>query len=180
MTPGKYPAMRARTGFTLIELITTIAIVAVLLALAAPFFGNASLSGQLSANSNNLLGAMSMARSEAIKRNANVTLCMSGDGATCNTTGGWEQGWIVTAAVSGATSVLRTQPAAPSGYRITGTNSAGSAVSTITFPPIGLIASKYTFKVCRNAPTVGAQDRSLVLTTTGQISITRTATGTCS
>lgn len=168
-----------RQGFTLIELIVTIAIVAILMALAAPFFGNASLSGQLAANANNLLASMTLARSEAIKRNGSVTLCISTDGATCATTGNWEQGWIVTATVSGATSVLRYQQAAPRGYVIRGTDSGGTTVRTVSFPPVGLLASNYSFKVCRQTPTVGAQDRAVSLSTTGRANVTRTTTGSC-
>lgn len=166
-----------RAGFTLIELIVTIAIVAVLATLAAPFMANASLSGQLTANANNLLAAMTMARSEAIKRNTNVVVCASRDGANCATSGDWDQGWIVT--VSGSTTVLRTQEAAPQGYVLRGTDGNGTIVRSVSFPPIGLLAANYSFKVCRQTPTVGIQDRALSLSTTGRLNITRTATGTC-
>jgi type IV fimbrial biogenesis protein FimT len=38
---------------------------------------------------------LSFARSEAIKRNSRVVLCMSPDGLQCVSNGGWEQGWMV-------------------------------------------------------------------------------------
>ncbi|MCW8825655.1 MAG: GspH/FimT family protein [Gammaproteobacteria bacterium] len=44
---------------------------------------------------NTLIGALSIARSEAIKRGFNVILCRSTDGATCANNGGWQQGWII-------------------------------------------------------------------------------------
>lgn len=168
---------RRLAGFTLIELVVVIAIVAVLLALATPYFGNAALNGQLTGLANTLVATMSQARGEAIKRNATATLCMSSDGATCTTTGGWEQGWILKAMVSGTDTVLHSQPAAPGGFKITET--IGGATS-IAFPPIGLMSSSYAFKVCRATPSVGAQDRSVTLSTTGRVGVTKTATGTCS
>ncbi len=164
-------------GFTLIELLITIAIMAILMAVAAPYLENATISGKLSSSANSLLASASLARGEAIKRNTATSLCMSSDGATCATTGGWEQGWIVTTTVSGTTTVLQHQQAAPAGFKITET---GSSATTIAFPPIGLLASGYTFKVCRATPTVGSQERELKIGTTGRLYVQRTATGTCS
>ena len=173
--------MRARgrawrpTGFTLIELMVTIAIMGILLAIAAPYFGDAALSGQLSGLSNNLVSTVSQAKGEAIKRNAAATMCSSSNGTSC-TGGGWEEGWILKAMVSGVDTVLHVQPAAPQGFKITETGGATS----IAFPPIGLMTSSYTFKVCRATPSVGVQDRSVSVSTTGRVAVTRGATGTCS
>ena len=61
----------------------TILIVAVLATLAVPSFRDASLGSRLAATANSLHGSIQVARSEAIKANAPVTLCASADGLTC-------------------------------------------------------------------------------------------------
>lgn len=89
--------MKKQTGFTLIELIVTLAIVGVLLTLGLPSMKTFVQGDRLIASSNDLLSALHIARSEAIKQNVSVTLCESEDGQTCNIpgTGKWQNGWIV-------------------------------------------------------------------------------------
>ena len=79
-------------GFTLIELVVTLTVAAILLAIAVPSFYDATLGSKLASYANNFVASVSLARSEAIKRNAAVTLCASSDGASC-ASGGWEQGF---------------------------------------------------------------------------------------
>src|ERR1700736_4315457 len=74
---------RAQRGVTLVELMVALSILSVLLYIATPSFRDAGLPSQLRAISNNIVAATKMARSEAIKRNATVTLCVSSDGQTC-------------------------------------------------------------------------------------------------
>lgn len=83
-------------GFTLVELMVTVAVAAVLLAVAVPSFTQMIVSGRLTTQSNDMLAAINLARSEAIKRNASVTLCRAAANATtCATTAGVWQNWIV-------------------------------------------------------------------------------------
>ena len=70
-------------GFTMVELLTALAVLAVLLALAVPNFNDASLSARLNGFANSLVASAQVARSEAIKRNSNITLCASANGTTC-------------------------------------------------------------------------------------------------
>ena len=83
-------------GFTIIELMITVAMASILLAIAVPSFNQMVVSGRLTAQSNEMVAAISLARSEAIKRNANVTLCRAADNSTaCVTaTGAWRN-WII-------------------------------------------------------------------------------------
>lgn len=83
-------------GFTMIELMITVALASILLAVAVPSFNQMIVSGRLTAQTNEMVAALSLARSEAIKRNANVTLCRADNNSTnCVTaTGAW-QNWII-------------------------------------------------------------------------------------
>lgn len=86
---------RAARGFTLVELMIVLAIVSVLVGTAVPALTSTVKSVQLSSASNDLLGGLLLARSEAIKRNGRGVICRSADGATCAASGSWEQGWLV-------------------------------------------------------------------------------------
>lgn len=81
-------------GFTLVELMIVLAVAAILLSIAVPSFRTTIQNNRLITEANDFVTALHLARSEAIKRRARVTLCKSTDGAVCTATGGWEQGWI--------------------------------------------------------------------------------------
>ncbi|MEE2002608.1 GspH/FimT family pseudopilin [Alkalimonas sp. MEB108] len=84
------------TGFTLIELMVTVAVMAIVLTVAVPAFTNVINSNRLTSQANELLSTLSFARSEAIRRNADVIFCHSQDGSSCSApAGGNWQGWIV-------------------------------------------------------------------------------------
>ncbi|MBI5277307.1 MAG: GspH/FimT family pseudopilin [Burkholderiales bacterium] len=160
-------------------------ILGVLMLVAVPSFNDAILSNKLSSMANSFSASAQIGRSEAIKRNSGVNspngpvrMCRSSDGATCATSGAWEQGWIIFDDRDGD-SVLDTdetlifkQDALARGFLLTGDS------YSITFQGTGLTSSG-TFKLCRNAPSVGTQDRSIGLSASGRVSITKTATGTC-
>lgn len=82
-------------GFTLVELIVTLAVAAILMGTAVPSFTSLVNSNRLATQANDLLGAMMIARSEAIRLNRRVILCSSSDGATCSSDAGRWNGWIV-------------------------------------------------------------------------------------
>jgi len=87
--------MKKNSGFTLIELMITLAIVAILLTVGVPSLKTFMQGNQLVAATNELVSALHVARSEAIKHNVRVSVCESSDGANCTATGNWENGWIV-------------------------------------------------------------------------------------
>lgn len=89
------PSRWVARGLTLIELMTVLAVAAVLLGAGMPATIATIRSVQLSSASNQLLAGLFLARSEAIKRNGRGVICKSADGATCTASGGWEQGWLV-------------------------------------------------------------------------------------
>ncbi len=83
-------------GTTLVELLTTLTIVAVLATVALPGFHAFHLNSQRATVVNGFLHSLFLARSEAIKRGQIVSVCRSGDGTNCESrTGDWRGGWIV-------------------------------------------------------------------------------------
>ena len=81
-------------GFTLIELIVTLAVVSILLLTGIPMLNQMTTNNRLVTQINNIAGSLAIARSESIKRGASITLCGSTDGTTCDSSS-WESGWIV-------------------------------------------------------------------------------------
>ncbi|MEN9903641.1 MAG: hypothetical protein RLZZ555_206 [Pseudomonadota bacterium] len=86
---------KGQHGLTLIESIVTLSIVAILASLGAPSFQTLIRSERLTVYSNSMLSTIWLARSEAIKRNARITLCKSADGKSCTTAGDWAQGGLL-------------------------------------------------------------------------------------
>lgn len=103
-------ARRAAAGFTLIELMVTIALIVVVMTLAAPSFMTFQRNAQLTSSANTLLSSLAAARAEAMKRGRNVTVAPA-DGSH------WSSGWIVfidedASGAKGSTEeVLATEPA---------------------------------------------------------------------
>ena len=82
-------------GLTLIELLITLAVLAITISFGVPKISTIAHSNRLAAASNSLSGSLALARSQAITRNQKVIMCKSADGYSCTKKGGWEQGWIV-------------------------------------------------------------------------------------
>ncbi len=87
-------------GFTLIELIIVVALAAIMMTLAVPSFQNIAANNRITSHTNELVMAISMGRSEAVKRNVRVILCRSANatapapqcGGSANT---WTSGWLL-------------------------------------------------------------------------------------
>jgi type IV fimbrial biogenesis protein FimT len=78
------------SGFTLIELVVTVSLAGILMAVAIPSFIEAIKSNRLTTQANEFMAALNLARSEAIKRGVQVTVQRKG-----STSGAWEDGWDV-------------------------------------------------------------------------------------
>jgi len=82
-------------GMTAVELLFTMAIAGLVLALAVPNFRDFVQNNRAAEEANALVGALALARSEAVTRGVPVTVCASTDGATCSDDLDWSTGWIV-------------------------------------------------------------------------------------
>jgi type IV fimbrial biogenesis protein FimT len=124
-----------QTGFTLLELLMTISIAAIVAMIGIPSFQYVTNSNRIAGELNGLLGDLQFARAEALKEGQSVTVCVSQSGTGCYASTGWQNGWMVFsdptsagAYVAGDT-ILRVQPT------FTGTDSfaANNGVEVITF-----------------------------------------------
>jgi type IV fimbrial biogenesis protein FimT len=87
--------MAGNRGFTVIEILVTLSVASILLAMAAPSYRTLVQDSQLIAQSNNFFSAMMLAKSEAIKRSSPTTICPSTNGTACAGVTAWTSGWLV-------------------------------------------------------------------------------------
>lgn len=86
-------------GFTLTEMIITVAVVAILLSVGYPTMQIFMKNQRLVTQVNDILTDLAYARSEAIRRSATVSICASSSGTACG--GGWESGRLTFVDVNG-------------------------------------------------------------------------------
>lgn len=98
------PLLQRQKAFTLIELMISILVLLVLLAIAVPSFTDLLARNRLSAQANELLSVLQLARSEAIKQNQTMRLCKANaDLDACSAASGSWDGWILIDTASPAT-----------------------------------------------------------------------------
>lgn len=84
---------QASQGVTLLELMITVAIIAILGSIALPSFSSALQSNRVATTSNEFMASVAYARSEAMRNNRGAVMCPSSNGSSCG--GTWADGWIV-------------------------------------------------------------------------------------
>ncbi|MDZ4731557.1 MAG: GspH/FimT family pseudopilin [Xanthomonadales bacterium] len=102
MWKGCYPsACRALvTGFSVIEILITLVLIAISVSLALPSLQQFSANNQVLAASNSIVSGLNMARFNAITTGEETTICPSADGQSCSNDS-WSSGWIVFADENG-------------------------------------------------------------------------------
>jgi type IV fimbrial biogenesis protein FimT len=175
--------MKAQKGFTLVELMVTLAVAIILMAASVPLFRGMVAGNALVTQTNTLVTALNLARSEAVKRGAGVAVCPKATAdvadTDCGGNGNWTNGWHVftDAGVEGTfdagDAILRHWEPLPGAAGLT------SAVAFIRFEADGSAgAAEQTFRVAY-AGSKGGQERCVRVLASGAIrthQITETAT----
>jgi len=173
--------MGTRTeGLTLLELVIALAIATTLLLLATPAYHSWIADMELRDRIEALVGAMSFARSEAIKQNSRVDLCPSDDGLHCSTGGRWEAGWIMFADDNdngerdADETILRVEAKSYPGITVRGNRPVRDYVSYMSSGQTRMKSGALqmgTFTVCRS----GQKEVDVVLANGGRVRVDRTS-----
>ena len=157
-----YPLIRRRSGFTLIDILVAVAIIAIVLVFGVPTLRNTVQENQISTQANALVIALNYARSEAINRNLPVIVCAAASPTNGTTTPTecsgdhktWNNGWIVftdkngndynniTSAPTQSDTVLRVHGAL-SGGTLVNLNTGAAPPAYIRYLPSGLLDTQH-------------------------------------
>jgi type IV fimbrial biogenesis protein FimT len=135
---------RRQAGVTLLELLTALAVIAVLLAIAVPSFVSLTQTNRVAGEINALANDLQVARATAIKEGLPVSICVSSNGTSCATAStSWQSGWIVFADPSNLTGTspptatgitpLRKQAGWTGSDTFVASNAGGTKIPSITF-----------------------------------------------
>ncbi len=189
-----FPAHRPRTfqppafaGFTLVELVAALAVIAIVLAVGMPAMAGIRDSSQLSSTTNDFFSSLYLARSEAIKRNSRGTMCKSADGEVCTNTGAWEQGWIVFHDVNNnadrdadETLIQRADPL-PDGWHVSGNLNVSRYISYSPTGKTHLVSGAFqagTITLCKES--AGATNaRQIIINAAGRVRVYKTTVSSC-
>ncbi len=128
-------ACSAARGWSLLEWLLALALLAVLLTLGGTSLTPLRQKYQLQAQAEDLLSTLALARSEAVKRGVRVTACVSSDGVYCQSESDWTQGWVLfedtdgNALRSDAEPLIQVHAALPAGIRARGNSTVARFVS---------------------------------------------------
>ncbi len=159
-------------GLTLIELLVVIALVAAITAIGIPSYQSILRDNRTAAEANALVGDLAFARSEAIKRGVNVTLCpaqQQGTDYQCLNRGtDWQGGWAVLVGNpnAAASAPLRIQNSFQSAFGSADVFKSNIDPAVVTFDRYGITTNSQTIAL-RN--TGGAQAPCLVISQTGRV-----------
>ena len=164
---------RSALGFTLIELMVTVTMIAIVLMVGVPSFQSSIRNSALTAGINEFIAALNFARGEAIKRGVNVTV------AGTSSTVGWEGGWQIFTdspnsqnhygTLEGTDQVLRTHGPIRTGYTLRGNT---NFISFISYKPNGISTDIGSFALCdATAALTPSTARVIAVSTLGRITM---------
>jgi type IV fimbrial biogenesis protein FimT len=166
-------------GFTLLDLLITLTIGALLMLMAIPSYRSWIADMELRDRVEALVEGLGLARAEAIKRNARVNLCHSADGVQCAGIGSWETGWLIYAdanhngELDDDETVIRVVRQARPGITVHGNRPVADYVSYTSIGHARMINGALqmgTFIVCRT----GHNAVDVVLANGGRVRVDRT------
>ena len=164
-------------GLTLVELMITLAVIAVALAVTVPSLARLQANFQLRSGAHRLVAAINLARTEALERRQWVSLCPSLAGGDCS--GDFSRGWLLfrdgdrdrAFDPENEELILRAQ-GLPRGYTVTDRNGSNPVVESIAYSPDGSARSNQTLLLCAPAaPRV--EPYAIVLNRVGRVRLAR-------
>jgi type IV fimbrial biogenesis protein FimT len=168
-------------GFTLIELMITVSVAVILIALGVPAFNSFVMNDRDITQINSLVASFNYARSEAIKQHlsSGVQVCPSTNGSTCSLTSKWACGWIVwntdPSLNTNANPALNSQAILQSVPAFSGSNTvtatlAGAAGTTFQYN--GTVTSPVAITICDSRGATYARD--VEVNATGRVASSQT------
>ncbi len=134
-----------------------LAVVAILVTVGVPSMRDLMTKSRLSGQVQELSAALSLVRSEAIKRGVPISLCKSNNNSSCG--GNWGDGWIAfidsdnngsrDTSLGSTESILHVFPSLSGGYTLSATDSSGTAMNYITYSRFGMAKDNATFVFCK-------------------------------
>lgn len=159
---------KSSAGFTLYELIVTLAVASIIISFGVPGFQSYIQNSRSVTHTNDVVTALNFGRSEATRRGLPIDVCASADAATCSGSTDWSSGWIVR---TPAGEVLRTWPARSGGAAVLIGN-----VSTIQFQARGSLAGGVAPQLVLQLPhCTGTGRRNITVNGAGRIAANRVA-----
>lgn len=164
-----------RNGFTLIEMMMTIAIAVILLMIAVPGFQQLLVTNRITTQTNNLISDLAVARSEAIKRGIRVTVCRTNIDSNCVSGAAWGDGRLIfpdggtAGTVDGTDAVLRYAEPLPGGLTLVPQGAFTSAF--VQYTATGTATPTGTLRLCKS----GYKGRDITISTTGRVTSQETA-----
>jgi type IV fimbrial biogenesis protein FimT len=176
------PILRtARAGFTLLEVMIAVSLVAILIGIAAPSIKDFLSEVRLTGHANDLITDLMLARSEAVKRDVSMTVCGKKNNAdtVCGNDPNWAGGWLVVLDAdrdgkqdTGVNTLLKTMQEGATGKVTVVNKGTGGNKGVITYTPTGISATGYSdLRFCdSDRPGFG---RRLEVSQQGRASVTK-------
>lgn len=150
-------------GFTLVELMITLAVAAILATAAVPSFISMIASNRVTSASNELVTALNLAKSEAVRSGRDTLLCKSNNGVDCG--GAWSNGWLLYQLKDdGSKQAIRVHAAPDASLQFTFTN------DLLVFTPRGQVKSiGFGGHFCFRNSYQDDNSRAVIITSMGRI-----------